>query len=251
MTICVVGAAGGIGEGIARRLSRDGGRLALCDLDFARVSAVAADLGSGAAGYALDVRDADAVDTVVGTVESAHGPIDRLAVTVGVFRGQSLIETTQAAWEDLFASNVFGVVNVLRSVGRRMRSRGCGSIVVIGSQSSQLVRPEHSIYGASKSAVTYAAKCLGLELAPHGVRVNVIHPGVTETPMALREWASGVSSKEFHLKGSLEKHRTPIPLGRVGQPEDVAAATAFLLSDEAQHITIAELLVDGGSTLIA
>jgi 2,3-dihydro-2,3-dihydroxybenzoate dehydrogenase len=98
--------------------------------------------------------------------------------------------------------------------------------------------------------LTYLAKTLALELGPVGVRVNVIQPGVTDTPLARAVWDQGKGSKAAHVAGSLENYRPPIPLGKVGTPEDIAAAVSFLLSDEAGHVTMTDVLIDGGASFI-
>src|SRR5258708_215056 len=247
---CVVGAAGGMGLACSRALGREGSRLALCDVDVNALQSVAVGI-TGASAFGLDVRDARAIETTIGAIETAVGDLDHLVIASGIFQAGPLLETPSEVWADLFAVNLFGSVALLKAVGTRMRDRRKGSIVVIASQSAKVVRIRQAAYGASKAALTYAAKALGLELATHGVRVNVVQPGVTDTPLARSVWQQGKGSGLAHVAGSLENYRAPIPLGKIGQPEDVAAAALFLLSDDAAHTTMAELVVDGGATFIA
>jgi 2,3-dihydro-2,3-dihydroxybenzoate dehydrogenase len=247
---CVVGAAGGMGLACAQALAREGARVALCDRDADGLRR-AAETIPGAPIFELDVRDGSASGAALGAAEAALGPLDHLVVASGIFRAAPLLDTPADTWADLFAVNVFGPVALMRAAGARLRERRAGSIVVVASQSARVVRVRQSAYGASKAALTYAAKALALELAPHGVRVNVVQPGVTDTPMARSVWEQGRGSREQHVAGSLENYRPPIPLGKVARPEDVAAAVLFLLSDDAGHITMSELLVDGGGSLLA
>lgn len=248
--VVVVGAASGIGEACARALGSEGAVVAVCDRDVDGARRVAAAIPSGHA-FELDLARLDRIEPTIAEIEARLGPIDHLASTAGIFRAISMLDAPPELWEELFRVNVFGVVATLRAVGTRMRDRGRGSIVVVASQSAKTVRLRQATYGASKAALTYATKALGLELAPSGVRVNVVQPGTTDTPLAQALWQAGKGSAESHVRGALENFRAPIPLGKVGQPGDVAGAVLFLLSDDAGHVTMSELLVDGGSSYIA
>ena len=247
---CVVGAAGGIGYATAARLASEGARVAMCDRKRELLETSRGSIPSASA-FELDVRDAQAVESTIAAVESGVGAIDHLAITSGIFRAESFLETSTETWSDLFAVNVFGAVAVLRSCARRMQARKRGSIVVVASQSAKVVRVRQGAYGASKAALTYAVKALGLELARVGIRVNVVQPGTTDTPLARELWNAGKGSPEAHIAGSLQSFRAPIPLGKVGKAEDAANVVAFLLSDDASHVTMSEVLVDGGSSYIA
>lgn len=239
-----------MGYASAARLAAEGARVAICDRDGARL-AEAAKAIPGAQAFELDVRDAGAVEATVERIEATVGPIDHLALSSGVFRAEGFFESTAEQWNELFAVNLFGGLSVLRAAGAQMKARKRGSIVVVASQSAKVVRVRQAAYGASKAALTYATKALGLELAPFGVRVNVVQPGTTATPMALNLWNQGKGSPDGHIRGSLENFRAPIPLGKVGLAEDVASAVVFLLSDDAGHVTMSEIIVDGGSSYIA
>lgn len=247
---CVVGAAGGIGLATAARLASEGARVAMCDRKRELLEASRASV-PGASAFELDVRDATAVESTIAAIEAGVGPIDHLAITSGIFRAEAFLETSTETWNDLFAVNVFGAVAVLRACAGRMQARKRGSIVVVASQSAKVVRLRQGAYGASKAALTYAVKALGLELARTGIRVNVVQPGTTDTPLARELWDKGKGSPEAHVAGSLEAFRAPIPLGKVGRAEDAAGVVAFLLSDDAGHVTMTEVLVDGGSSYIA
>ena len=117
-----------------------------------------------------------------------------------------------------------------------------------GTVAGLISPPGMGAYAASKAAVTQLSRCLGLELAPHGIRVNIISPGSTDTPMQQAMWAQG-SSRETVIAGSGENYRLGIPLQKIATPEEIAEAVLFLLSDRASHITLSDLRVDGGATL--
>ena len=147
-----------------------------------------------------------------------------------------------------FDVNVRGVFNVTRAVAGRMMSRGRGAIVTIASNASRVPRVRQGAYCASKAAVAHLMRVFALELAPHGIRVNSVSPGATDTPMIERLMADMNFADEI-LRGSLANFRVGTPLGKNASVEDVANAVAFLLSDQASHITMQELVVDGGAAL--
>ena len=249
----VTGAGGGIGEAVARALASCGAIVAATDLVGANVERVAASIvegGAKARGLACDVSSTAAVEATVADVEATLGPIEILVNVAGIFATSSVLALSDAELERIMGVNTRGVLACLRAVGRTMATRGRGAIVTVASQSSQIIRVDQGAYGASKAAASYLTKCLGLELANSGIRCNVVHPGVTETPLATAVWTSGTSSKAVHLTGNLERYRVGVPLGKVAQPEDVANAVVFLASDLASHITMQDLLVDGGQTLM-
>lgn len=247
----VTGGGSGIGEATAKRLAAEGANVAVTDVHAANAERVAATVGDRVRAWALDVSDASAVERVVDEVENALGPVQILAHVAGIFRSSPLLTTTDEDWERLFSVNARGVFNVLRATGRKMAARREGTIVTVASQSSKVVRLDQGAYGASKAAASYMTKCLGLELAREGIRCNVVHPGVTDTPLARTLWDAGKGSMEAHVDGELRRYRGPLPLGRVATPDDVAAVVAFLASDDSRHVTMEDVLVDGGSTYVA
>lgn len=251
----VTGAAGGIGSAVARALGASGARVAVTDIDGSKADMLADALrasGADATAWALDVTRSDQVERVAGEVEERLGPIAHLVNVAGIVPRGPLLELSDAAWDEIFAINARGVFFCLRAVGRRMQARRKGAIVTIGSQGAILVRTSLAAYGASKSAASSLTKCFGLEVAPFGIRCNVVHPGVTSTPPALLRFGGDEPGfHAHHSAGDPAMFRAPIPLGKAGRPEDTATTVLFLLSDQAGHITMEDIVVDGGATMIA
>jgi len=247
----VTGAASGIGRATAVQLLEEGARVALCDRAAAAVPE-GVDEGRAVA-LTLDVGDASAVTKTFDDVAVRFGGLDGLANVAGVFRTGPFTESggDEETFTTLFDTNVRGVVNCLRASLPHLRRRGGGAIVTVASQSAKVLRFEQALYGASKAAASYVTKAVGLEVAHENIRCNVVHPGVTESGMTRSMWDRGLGSAEAHLAGSLARFRVPIPLARIAEAKDVAACVCFLLSSEAAHVTMGEIVVDGGSHLIA
>lgn len=249
----VTGAGGGIGAAVAEALGASDARVMVTDRDEALASATAARIraaGGQAHSLGVDVADADAVESAVARTEADLGPVAMLVNVAGVFHSFAMLETPAREWALHWNVNAMGVAHCCQSVARRMAQRRAGRIVTVASQTASVIRAGQAAYGASKAAAEYLTKCLGLELAPLGIRCNVVHPGVTETPLSKAIWDKDPGAKQRHVAGNLDRYRVPIPLRKVGQPEDVAAAVLFFLSDQAGHIALADLHVDGGATLI-
>jgi 2,3-dihydro-2,3-dihydroxybenzoate dehydrogenase len=240
----VSGAAGGIGAAVVRELAAAGSRVAAVDLD-----AGALHPAGPAACYPLDLRDSAAVEDTVARVERDLGPVDILVNVAGVLRLGAAVELTDDDWAAVFAVNTHGVVRLSRAVARRMMTpRRRGAIVTVGSNASRVPRMQMSAYAASKAATSAFMACLGLELAGHGIRCNVVSPGSTDTSMLRGMWTDG-TGPQATVEGSLPAFRVGIPLRKLATPDDIAAAVAFLVSDRAGHITMQDLCVDGGAAL--
>jgi len=247
----VTGAAQGIGAATAIRLAEQGARLALCDRDVARLNDAAAALrgqGADVAAFACDVADVAAVAAMVERIERELGPIAHLAHVAGVLRVGEAIGLDPHDWDACMAVNARGAFAVAGAVAVRMRERGRGSIVAVGSNAASAPRTGMAAYAASKAAATQYLRCLALELAPFGVRCNIVSPGSTDTAMQ-RAFAHDETARAGILRGDCERFRLGIPLGRIADPADVAETICFLLSDRARHVTLHDLRVDGGATL--
>ncbi|GGZ39732.1 2,3-dihydro-2,3-dihydroxybenzoate dehydrogenase [Streptomyces inusitatus] len=247
----VTGAAGGIGEAVVRLLAERGAQVAAVDLDAERIADTAARLradGLDATGFAADVTSSSAVERLVDDVENRLGPVRHLVNAAGVLRLGQARTLSDQDWNATFAVNTTGVFHVSRAVANRMAPRRAGAIVTVASNAAGTARAEMAAYAASKAAAIAFTKCLGLEVAHLGIRCNVVAPGSTDTPM-LRGMHTADTAAKASITGNPEQYRVGIPLGKVATPEDIARATAFLLSKDAGHITMHELTVDGGATL--
>jgi 2,3-dihydro-2,3-dihydroxybenzoate dehydrogenase len=244
----VTGAAQGIGAAVAGALAAEGALVAAVDRDTAGVAELAALAGPDIRGYTADVRDSAAVDAVVEAVEAELGPIGVLVNVAGVLRTGPVTELTDDDWQAVFDVNSAGVFRCCRAVARRMVPRGAGAIVTVGSNAASVPRVHMAAYAASKAATAQFIRCLGLELAGHGIRCNVVAPGSTDTPMQRSLWSPGAGAGAV-VAGCLQQHRIGIPLGRIAQPQDIADAVVFLASDRARHVTMQVLTVDGGAAL--
>jgi 2,3-dihydro-2,3-dihydroxybenzoate dehydrogenase len=247
----VTGAAQGIGAAVARALADRGARVAAVDIQPPAMNehpAERAGAGHQVEGYVADVRDSSAVDTLVKQVEHDLGPINVLVNVAGVLRTGPVVEITDEDWATVFAVNTTGVFNFSRAVARGMMDRRSGAIVTVGSNAAVVPRMHMAAYAASKAASSQFTRCLGLELSQYGIRCNVVAPGSTDTPMQRAMW-TGAEGASATVAGAPAAFRVGIPLRRLAQPADIADAVVFLASDQARHITMQVLCVDGGAAL--
>lgn len=245
----VTGAAGGIGAAVAQRLAVDGATVAAVDVDEQGLRDTASETPR-VVPYPADVTDPVAVRDVVTAVSQELGPIGIGVPVAGILRPAPIEDTSDEDWAATFAVNTTGVFTVLRELAATMRARGQGSLVTVGSNAAGVPRMGMGAYAASKAATTMLTRCLGLELAEHGIRCNVVAPGSTDTPMQHQLWSDDTGAQQV-IAGDSARFKVGIPLGRLAEPDDIADAVAFLASERARHITMQTLYVDGGATLRA
>jgi 2-hydroxycyclohexanecarboxyl-CoA dehydrogenase len=238
----VTGAASGMGLAISRRLASQGHRVALLDLDGDAATAAADELahsGVSALGAVVDVADRAAVDDAMATVRTDLGPVEILVTSAGLDEFRSFGDITADAWARMLAVNLTGTFHCVQAAIPDMVAAGWGRVVTISSSSAQSGAARMAHYVASKGGVIALTKALALEYAPNGITVNTIPPGFVDTPMVRRAEARGDLPNVDAVVA-----RTPVR--RAGTPEDIAAACAFLCSDDAGYITGQLIGVNGG-----
>jgi 2-hydroxycyclohexanecarboxyl-CoA dehydrogenase len=242
--VVVTGGASGIGRAITAAFRGEGARVAVWDRDAPDDPRV----------FRVDVTDFDAVAAALAKTEATLGPVDHLvhaaAAPSGKF-GFPFTNLTPADWPRVLDVNVMGMVNVAHALAAGMVGRGRGSMVFIASVAGQIGSPTDPPYSASKAANINFAQVLARDLAPHGVRVNTVCPGMVRTPMNRAVWQAWHDRQPPDLRmtydeWTAEKIRARIPLGRWQQPEDVANMVVFLSSDRAGEVTGQTINVDGG-----
>jgi 2-hydroxycyclohexanecarboxyl-CoA dehydrogenase len=229
-TAVVTGGASGIGKAVAERLAADGYHVATLDLN-----ASDADLA-----FTADVADRASVDAALDAVRERLGPVAILVNAAGLDGHKRFRNLTFETWSKVVDVNLNGVFHCIQAVLPDMLDARWGRIVNISSSSTHSGQPFMAHYVAAKSAVNGLTKSLALELGPDGITVNAVPPGFVDTPMLRR------SEADHRLGGSIEEHIARTPVRRVGRPEDIAAACAFLVSEEAGYITGQILGVNGG-----
>ncbi|MEK5058973.1 2,3-dihydro-2,3-dihydroxybenzoate dehydrogenase [Paenibacillus sp. FSL H7-0326] len=247
----VTGAAQGIGKAVAKVLAADGIQVALIDYNASQLHDTVKELqreGYTAAAFPADVRESSSVDHAMQQIIREMDHIDVAVNVAGVLDIGPVAFMDDEDWHQTFAVNTHGVFYVSRAAARHMIPRKTGVIITVGSNAYAMPRVNMSAYAASKAAAAHFTKCLGLELAQHGIRCNIVSPGSTDTDMQRGMWTDELGA-EAVISGSLENYRVGIPLGRIAEAEDIADTVAFLISDKAKHITMCELRVDGGATL--
>lgn len=256
--VAVTGGAGGIGLATARRLLRRGCRVAVLDLaqaDVDRATALLTAPGSGnqVIGVACDTTDEESVAAAMSAVKSRYGYLDGMVTVAGVRQTATpALDIDLSVWNTIQAVNVTGTFIAARQGARLMIETGRpGAVVTVASVTGISARVNQAAYCASKAAVIHLTRVLAVEWAQYGIRVNAVGPGVTKTPMidlAVRNEGPAVLNDKLY--GSLEQFRPGIPLGRLSEPEEQAAAIDFLLSDDASFITGVTLGVDGGAGVV-
>lgn len=241
--VWVTGAGAGIGYQTALAFAQHGAEVIGFDLHFS-------DLDYPFRTEVLDITDADAVDSVCQRLLAEHERLDVLVNGAGVLRMGLTDETSNADWMACMAVNAGGAFNLFRHTLPVFRRQQQGAIVSIASNAAHVPRVGMAAYCASKAAMRSLCQTVGLEMAPYGVRSNLVSPGSTNTPMLRGMWQDEHGENNM-IKGFPEQFKLGIPLGKIAQPQEIADAILFLASDRASHITMQDIVIDGGATLAA
>jgi 2-hydroxycyclohexanecarboxyl-CoA dehydrogenase len=235
----VSGAASGIGAAIAARLAAEGAEVWVADINFAGAEAVAAEVS----GYPIEL-DVTELDSARGALEAA-GTIDILVNNAGTDEFGFFTYTTPEQWQRVLAVNLGGVLNCTHAALPAMQEAGYGRILNISSEAGRVGSKGSAVYSAAKGGIVAFTKAIARENARYGITANSIAPGPIETPLLM-------GAKEYGEIGErvIETMRASTQLGRLGQPEEVAAAAAFLVSDDASYVTGETLGVSGGLGMV-
>lgn len=240
-TALVTGGSSGIGEAIARGLAAAGAKVAInCSGHFDTAKKVAGEISADSFAVQADVSDSKAVAAMFQEIERRWGSLDILINNAGIDGDRALAwEADEAAWQKVIAVNLFGAFYCARQALQRMVPKKRGVIVNITSVHEEIAWSGYSAYCAAKAGTAMLTKTLAQEAAPHGIRVLAVAPGAIKTPINQSVWNDP--------KG-LEDLKRKIPLGRIGETDDIASVVAFLVSDGASYVTARTIFVDGGMT---
>ena len=236
----VTGAASGMGNASVVLLAERGATVVLVDLNPS-VEPFAAELDG--VSHVGSVADSAFCNEVIAATEAAHGAVDILVNAAGTIVRADAVDTTDEDWRRIFSVNIDGLFYMCRAAVRGMVTRGRGSIVNFGSIWGDVGGPGHSAYAATKGAVHQLTKSMALEHARHGVRVNAVLPGEIRTPMLSSERVRPPTEDELHALAD-----RAVPMGRLGDPREVAEVVAFLASDASSYMTGSLVTVDAGYT---
>jgi len=246
-TVVVTGGGGGIGGATCRRFAQEGAKVAVLDLNLEAAEKVAGAIraeGGRAEAFRCDITDRASVDAAVAATEAKLGPIDVLVNNAGWDVFKPFTKTEPAQWDKLIAINLTGALHMHHAVLPGMAARKKGRIVNIASDAARVGSSGEAVYAACKGGLVSFSKTIAREHARHGITVNVVCPGPTDTAL-FAEYKEGAGNPEKLM----EAFTRSIPLGRIGQPDDLPGAIVFFASDDAAYITGQVLSVSGGLTM--
>lgn len=252
--VLITGAGGGIGLAIAKACVAEGARVSVVDrpVEPPEAAQKAMKDSPDAIGYiGCDITEMAAITLMLDAASARFGPIHTLVNNAAVFDMAPLLEADEASFDRMFAVNVKGLFFVMQAVLRRMveaKTQGA-SVINLASQAGRRGEALVSHYCATKAAVISYTQSAALAMAPHGIRVNGIAPGVVDTPMWREVDALFAKYEGLAIGEKKRQVGLAVPLGRMGRPDDVAGAVVFLASDDARYITAQTLNVDGGSVM--
>ncbi|WP_151446285.1 2-hydroxycyclohexanecarboxyl-CoA dehydrogenase [Lacisediminimonas profundi] len=246
-TIIVTGGGGGIGGATCRRLALEGARVAVFDMNLEAAQRVADGIqaaGGTAMAFRCDITDRAGVDAAVAATESQLGPVQVLVNNAGWDVFKPFIKTEPTEWDKLIAINLVGALNMHHAVLPGMVARKAGRIVNIASDAARVGSSGEAVYAACKGGLVAFSKTIAREHARHGITINVVCPGPTDTALL-----ASVTDAAPNPEKLIEAFTRAIPLGRLGQPDDLAGAISFFASDDASFITGQVISVSGGLTM--
>lgn len=237
----VTGGNSGIGLATAKRLQEEGARVAITGRNAQTLEEAAQSMGNGVVAVQADVTKLEDIDRLYQTVAQELGRIDVLFVNAGVGKFAALIDTSESLYDEIFAINTKGAYFTLTKAIPYLNDGASIVLIALSPINPPWRRPGTSAYSAAKAALRAVAQTAAVELAPRGIRVNVVSPGPTLTPIYQQ---AGLSKEKTEER--LDQISTTVPLSRLGKPEEVASVVAFLASSDASYITGEEIHVDGG-----
>ncbi|NLY33987.1 glucose 1-dehydrogenase [Advenella alkanexedens] len=246
--VLVTGGGGGIGSAICQRFGQAGAKVAVVDINQEAGDKTVEQIkaaGGSAQTFLVDLTNQESVIECVNNIESTLGPIDVLVNNAGWDRAGNFLDTNKELWEKIVDINFYGVLYMHHAVLKGMSERGKGRVVNIASDAARVGSSGESVYAMCKGGLIAFSKTIARELARKQINVNVVCPGPTDTPL-FRDFC-GEGEYGEKLRNGLTR---AIPFGRLGQPEDLAGAVAFLASDEASFITGQVISVSGGLTMV-